>query len=49
MDAARDVVDRLAAAGRNGSGVAVTADGRMIDAAVARSAREVLDRATAGR
>lgn len=49
VDAARDVVDRLAAAGRNGSGVAVTADGRMIDAAVARSAREVLDRATAGR
>ncbi len=47
VDAARDIVDRLAAAGRDGSGVAVTADGRMIDAAVARSAREVLERATA--
>ncbi|WP_428965427.1 HpcH/HpaI aldolase/citrate lyase family protein [Micromonospora fluostatini] len=46
--AARDVVDRLADAERLGSGVAVTADGRMIDAAVARSAREILERAAAG-
>ncbi|MGC5051722.1 HpcH/HpaI aldolase/citrate lyase family protein [Micromonospora sp. DT48] len=43
--AARDVVDRLADAERHGSGVAVTGDGRFIDAAVARSAREILDRA----
>ncbi|WP_328374562.1 CoA ester lyase [Micromonospora zamorensis] len=49
IDAARDIVDRLADAERNGSGVAVAADGRMIDAAVARSAREVLDRDAAGR
>ncbi|MET8307336.1 CoA ester lyase [Micromonospora sp. NPDC005173] len=49
VEAAQDIVDRLAGAEQNGSGVAVTADGRMIDAAVARSAREVLDRAAAGR
>ena len=49
IDAARDIVERLAHAELNGSGVAVTADGRMIDAAVARSAREVLDRNAAGR
>ncbi|MGW0504926.1 HpcH/HpaI aldolase/citrate lyase family protein [Micromonospora sp. NPDC003241] len=46
--AARDIVDRLAAAERDGSGVTVTADGRLIDAAVARSAHEILDRVTAG-
>ncbi|MET7707769.1 CoA ester lyase [Micromonospora sp. NPDC005413] len=49
VDAAQDIVDRLAGAEQSGSGVAVAADGRMIDAAVARSAREVLDRATADR
>ncbi|MEU6020234.1 CoA ester lyase [Micromonospora sp. NPDC047134] len=46
--AARDIVDRLTAAERDGCGVAVSADGRMIDAAVARSAREVLGRAVTG-
>ncbi|WCN78672.1 HpcH/HpaI aldolase/citrate lyase family protein [Micromonospora sp. LH3U1] len=49
VEAAQDIIDRLGGAERNGSGVAVTADGRMIDAAVARSAREVLSRAVAGR
>ncbi|WP_431883235.1 HpcH/HpaI aldolase/citrate lyase family protein [Micromonospora gifhornensis] len=46
--AARDIVDRLTAAERDGAGVALSADGRMIDAAVARSAREVLGRAVTG-
>ncbi len=45
LAAARDVLDRLAAAQSQGSGVALTADGRFIDQAVARSAREVIDRA----
>ena len=39
LAAARDVLDRLAAAG---SGVAVGADGRLLDEAVARQARRVL-------
>ncbi len=43
--AARDVLDRLAAAQEQSAGVAVTADGRFIDEAVARSAREVVGRA----
>jgi citrate lyase subunit beta/citryl-CoA lyase len=42
---ARDVVDRLAAAERAGGGVCLDARGRLIDEAVARSAREILDRA----
>jgi citrate lyase subunit beta/citryl-CoA lyase len=41
---ADDVTARLAAAERAGSGVAVDAAGRMIDEAVARRARRVLDR-----
>ncbi|MEU8192249.1 aldolase/citrate lyase family protein [Microbispora amethystogenes] len=45
--AARDVVTRLGAANQSGTGVAVDARGRMIDEAVARSAREVLGRAPA--
>ncbi|GAA4194755.1 hypothetical protein GCM10023074_17820 [Microbispora amethystogenes] len=45
--AARDVVTRLRAANQSGTGVAVDARGRMIDEAVARSAREVLGRAPA--
>jgi citrate lyase subunit beta/citryl-CoA lyase len=45
LAAARDVLDRLAAAQSQGSGVALTADGRFIDEAVARSAREVVGRA----
>lgn len=43
--AARDLVERLAEAERHGRGVAVDAAGRLIDAAVVRSAREVLGRA----
>ncbi len=39
------VVEALEAAARSGSGVAVDAAGRIVDEAVARSAREVLDRA----
>ncbi|MEU9513871.1 CoA ester lyase [Micromonospora sp. NPDC048169] len=42
---ARDVVARLAAVTGHGHGVAVAADGRMIDAAVARAAHDVLARA----
>ncbi|WP_169951199.1 aldolase/citrate lyase family protein [Microbispora sp. H11081] len=42
---ARDVLDRLAEAERRGSGVALDAAGRLIDAAVARTAREVVGRA----
>lgn len=42
--AARDVLDRLAAARERSAGVALTADGRFIDEAVARSAREVVGR-----
>jgi citrate lyase subunit beta/citryl-CoA lyase len=41
---ARDVVERLDRAGRDGSGVAVGEDGRLIDEAVARAARRVLAR-----
>jgi citrate lyase subunit beta/citryl-CoA lyase len=44
LAAARDVLDRLDAAVAQGSGVALTADGRFIDEAVARSAREVVAR-----
>jgi citrate lyase subunit beta / citryl-CoA lyase len=44
VTAARDVLDRLAAAQRQSAGVALTADGRFIDEAVARGAREVLGR-----
>jgi citrate lyase subunit beta/citryl-CoA lyase len=43
--AARDVLDRLSAAQHEGSGVTLTADGRFIDEAVARSARDVVGRA----
>lgn len=39
---AREVMDAYEAAGRQGSGTAVTADGRFIDEAVVRSARMVL-------
>lgn len=42
--AARAVVDQLAEAERLGSGVATGSDGRMLDRAVVRSAREVLQR-----
>jgi citrate lyase subunit beta/citryl-CoA lyase len=42
---ARDVLDRLAAAQEQAAGVALTADGRFIDEAVARGAREVVGRA----
>jgi citrate lyase subunit beta/citryl-CoA lyase len=45
LASARDVLDRLAAAQSNGSGVALSADGQFIDEAVARSAREVVGRA----
>jgi citrate lyase subunit beta / citryl-CoA lyase len=45
LAAARDVLSRLAEAGERGSGVATTADGGFIDAAVVRSAREVVGRA----
>jgi citrate lyase subunit beta / citryl-CoA lyase len=45
LAAARDVLSRLAEAGERGSGVAMTADGGFIDAAVVRSAREVVGRA----
>ncbi len=45
LAAARDVLDRLAAAQEKSAGVALTADGRFIDEAVARSAREVVGRA----
>ncbi|SDE69413.1 citrate lyase subunit beta / citryl-CoA lyase [Blastococcus fimeti] len=45
LAAARDVLDRLAAAQERSAGVALTADGRFIDEAVARSAREVVGRA----
>lgn len=45
LAAARDVLDRLAAAQEQSAGVALTADGRFIDEAVARSAREVVGRA----
>lgn len=41
---ARQVIDALAEAEGRGSGVAVGTDGRMIDAAVARAARDVLSR-----
>jgi len=43
---ARRLVEALAAAERTGSAVATDEDGRMVDEAVARSAREVLDRAS---
>jgi len=43
---ARSLVEALAAAERSGSGVAIGDDGTMIDAAVARSAQEVLARAS---
>ncbi|MGC4897435.1 HpcH/HpaI aldolase/citrate lyase family protein [Micromonospora sp. DT31] len=42
---ARDLVARLADAAERGLGVAVAADGRMIDAAVARTAHDILARA----
>lgn len=42
---ARRLVDAIEAAERDGSGVTIADDGRMIDAAVVRSAREVLARA----
>lgn len=45
VEAARDLLDRLAEAERNGRGVALDRAGRLIDPAVARSAREVLGRA----
>ncbi|MET8002234.1 HpcH/HpaI aldolase/citrate lyase family protein [Nonomuraea glycinis] len=45
LAAARDLLDRLAEAERRGSGVALDAAGRLIDAAVARTAREVVGRA----
>lgn len=45
LTAAREILDRLAGAQAEGAGVAVTADGRFIDEAVARSAREILARA----
>ncbi|MGY1753864.1 HpcH/HpaI aldolase/citrate lyase family protein [Blastococcus sp. SYSU D01042] len=45
LAAARDVLDRLAAAQEQAAGVALTADGRFIDEAVARAAREVVGRA----
>lgn len=45
LAAARDVLDRLAAAQEQSAGVALTADGRFIDEAVARGAREVVGRA----
>lgn len=45
--AARAVLDRLAEAERLGSGVATDADGRMLDRAVVRAAREVLSRVRA--
>jgi citrate lyase subunit beta/citryl-CoA lyase len=45
LAAARDVVDRFAAAECRGAGVCLDARGRLIDEAVARSAREVLGRA----
>lgn len=41
---ARDVVERYEAAKAEGSGLAVTDEGRLLDAAVVRSAREVLGR-----
>jgi len=41
---ARRLVDAIEAAERDGSGVTIADDGRMIDAAVVRSAREVLAR-----
>lgn len=43
--AARDLLDRLAEAERNGRGVALDRAGRLIDPAVVRGAREVLARA----
>jgi citrate lyase subunit beta/citryl-CoA lyase len=46
--AARAVLDRLAEAEHLGSGVATDVDGRMLDRAVVRSAREVLQRARQG-
>jgi citrate lyase subunit beta / citryl-CoA lyase len=45
LAAAREVLDGLERARADGSGVAVTADGRFVDEAVARSAREVVGRA----
>ena len=45
IEAARDVLDRLARAERDGSGVATDADGRLLDRAVVRAASEVLRRA----
>jgi citrate lyase subunit beta/citryl-CoA lyase len=45
--AAREVLDRLAEAQRQGSGVATDADGRFLDRAVVRAAAEVLRRAGA--
>jgi citrate lyase subunit beta/citryl-CoA lyase len=47
LAAAREVVGRLAAAERSGAGVCLDAGGRLIDEAVARSAREILGRAVA--
>lgn len=41
---ARDVLATLAAAATQGNGVALDRDGRLIDEAVARSARRVLAR-----
>lgn len=43
VDKARSLLDRLDEAVRDGSGVAIDADGRMIDEASARTARRVLD------
>ncbi|MEV0394422.1 HpcH/HpaI aldolase/citrate lyase family protein [Polymorphospora rubra] len=43
--AAREVVDALAAAERQGTGIATQASGQMLDRAVVRAAREVLRRA----
>nr|MDT0661236.1 CoA ester lyase [Micromonospora sp. DSM 115978] len=47
IEAARAVLDRLAEAERNGSGLATDANGRMLDRAVVRTASEVLRRAAA--
>ena len=46
---ARALVDALDAATASGTGVAVDSDGRIVDEAVVRSAREVLERAGAQR
>ncbi|MGH3658337.1 MAG: HpcH/HpaI aldolase/citrate lyase family protein, partial [Micromonosporaceae bacterium] len=44
VDAARDLVARFEAAVADGSGVVLSADGRMVDEAVVRQARRALDR-----